>query len=180
MLHTKEDLEFDPLELPTKPFYSNWHRTLLLRRIWGLRFIHQRHTNVVGQDVKYHITSSIWHGTSKIRGSIWKNIRWILGNQLQFIFVWKIGLVISLRKEWVFLQTNDRILSKPFSEFWSDNGWVIGSYFAELNLEIYVDIVVTKVASNATNRLVWTMHKSGEITSKVAYNYCRNKFSEIN
>lgn len=66
------------------------------------------------------------------------------------------------------------------SDFHSENGWVLGEHFAEEFPQVCADIVAIKIAANAKDELVWTRHKSGEITSKAAYEFCRGRFLKVN
>lgn len=66
------------------------------------------------------------------------------------------------------------------NDFRVDNEWNINSQFAIAFPEICTDIVATKIADISRDQLVWTLHKSGNVTSKAVYDFCRLAFPEVN
>lgn len=65
-------------------------------------------------------------------------------------------------------------------EFRMDDEWIIDSQFAGAFPDICADIVATKISSCSKDHLVWTLHKSGNVSSKAAYELCRPTFPKVN
>lgn len=105
-----------------------------------------------------------------------EEVRWIPGfnsnvhfwtdNWLGYIIAEKIGIPYD---RWTAF--NQRIV-----DFRMDNIWSIDPQFANAFPEILKDIVAIHIAQNSTDLMVWPRHKTGRITSKGAYDFCRYTF----
>lgn len=71
-------------------------------------------------------------------------------------------------------------LTKKVSDFRSETGWIFGAHFAEEFPGICEDIVAVKIVTSAMDTLVWTGDKSGQITTKAAFECCWTPFPIVN
>lgn len=137
----------------------------------GLQFIQHRHSTESGEEVRYHISSSIWLGTNRIRAAIKKEICWIPGNNSKLKF-WTDNWVGYFIADKVGIPEDDRQdFRQLIKEFRQEEKWVFDPQFAVQFPDICSDVAKIKIASNAEDHMIWPLHLSRELTSKVVYNY---------
>lgn len=177
--HSEGGLGIRDIRSANEAFLFKLAWEILKEKDIGLKFILQRHSTADESEVKYYISSSIWHGIDRIRQAIKADSCWVPGqnssvkfwtdNWLGYCIADKVGIPASERAG----------LNQCISAFHSENEWILGDAFAEEFPQVCADIVAIKIASIAKDELVWTRHKSREITSKAAYDRCRSHFLTV-
>lgn len=146
----------------------------------GLSFILQRHSTAEGTEVKYFISSSVWNGLDRIHAALRTDSRWIPGNNNSSVKFWNDNWLGFCIADKIDIPAGDRVaLNQDIAAFHLNQTWVLGEHFVHEFPDICEVIVAVRIPREAKDELVWSLHKSRNVTSKTAYNICRSRYPTV-